>query len=123
MLVIRDLQLSALRQEARRRFVDRAVARMTADHPDACRDLGEPGLRGLVEHAIDLGGRHGIVTEGGVLALLRLMIQYGAAFERSPDRAWAMGVLAHARLPGPVKVDMLCQRLAARARGRVVVEI
>ncbi|MBA3550457.1 MAG: hypothetical protein H0T76_28615 [Nannocystis sp.] len=121
MLIIRDAQMGIFQRNARREFEDRLIAVVAIDYPTRYEALQEPGTRELVGRAIDLGATCGVVTKGGVTALAGLMIQYGEAFERSPDRAWAQGILTHPTLPEQLKMDMLLQRMAGRTQGRVVV--
>ena len=72
-------------------------------YPSTVEDLGERGVEQFVRRAITFGAAHGIDTVAGVTALLSLLVQNREAFERSPDRAWAIQVLQHATLPGMLK--------------------
>jgi len=121
MLTLRRPQISAFGDEARRELEDRIVGVVASDYPSAYAELGEEGTRQLVDRAIELGAAHRVVTEGGVAALAILMVQYGEAFERSPDAEWARGLLEHPTLPEPLKLDLLLQRMAGRSQGRVIV--
>jgi hypothetical protein len=121
MLQLRKEQIRAIHGDALREFEDRVIAIVAVDYPAVHAELGEDGTRRLVDHAIDFGATHRVVTEGGVTALVMLMIQYGEAFERSPDAGWAQGLLEHPTLPEPLKIDLLLQRMAGRSQGRVVV--
>jgi hypothetical protein len=113
--------MAVFQQQARRAFVERLVEVVATDYPGSYERLGDAGTRDLAERAIAAGKRYGIETEGGVVILLGLMVQYGESLERSPDREWAESVLRHPVLPGAVKIDQLVERLAGRSRGRVVV--
>lgn len=121
MLRIRDEQLDVLKHDAVTGFVHRMAEFVMHDYPSIAQALGERGLEQLVRRAISLGAGHGIDTEAGVTAWLSLLVQYGEDLERSPDRAWAMKVLAHATLPASLKVEMLVERLGQRSQGRIVV--
>lgn len=122
MLTIRDSQLFALREARRRDFVDRLIPRMAAEYPTAHASLQDAGIRKIIERALSTGEVYGIVTEGGVTSVAGLMIQYGETFERSPDREWARQTLADARSHESLRMDLLVERMASRARGRVIVE-
>jgi hypothetical protein len=121
MLTLRWPQVAAFGQEARRELEDRIVRTVASDYPSAHASLGEVGVRELVARAIELGARHRVVTEGGVAMLCLLMVQFGVAFERSPDAAWARGLLEHPTLPESLKIELLLRRMVGRSQGRVVV--
>jgi hypothetical protein len=120
MLVIRAAQLDVWRQSSVDAFTARAVQRLASVYPDAYAKLGDDGARALVARAIDTGARHGIDTEGGVSALVDLMVQVGERFERSPHAEWARKILAHPKLPGELKIQALVGRIAAATQGRIV---
>jgi hypothetical protein len=121
-LIIRKEQVAVLDRDALRPAEDRVVAFVAAEYPNQRAAMGEEGTRCFAERAAEFGKAHGIDTVGGIVVLAGLMIQYGEAFERSPDRGWAGELLADATLPGQLKVEMLLERMAGRSRGRVVVE-
>lgn len=120
MLVIRESQMESFRQLSLRRFEDQMVGALPADYPQKLQPMSEAALRELVRKGIRFAHDHGIDDEGGVAAILGLVVQFGEAFESSPDRGWAMQVLGHESAPGPLKVELLVGRMAARAEGRVV---
>jgi hypothetical protein len=121
MLILRRPQVDAFGLEARRELEDRIVRIVARDYPQAYAELGDAGARQLAVRAIEVGAEHRVVTEGGVTVLAILMVQYGEGFERSPDAAWARGLLEHRTLPETLKIDMLLRRMAGRSQGRVVV--
>ena len=53
--------------------------------------------------------------------LLQLVVAFGRNFELSPDRGWALEMLAHPTLPPSLKTGMLRERMMNRSQGRVVV--
>ena len=120
MIVLREQQLDSLRQAALTRFEDQLLRSLAADYPQKIPAMGEAAVRELVRNGIAFATSHGILAEGGVAAVIGLIVQYGDGFELSPDRAWAMQVLSHPTAPGPLKVDLLLERMAARTQGRVV---
>lgn len=121
MLVLRRPQVDVFGQDPRRELADRIAHVVASEYPSVHAGLGEDGVRRLVDRAIELGAAHRVVTEGGVSVLAILMVQYGEAFERSPDAKWARGLLEHPTLPEALKLDLLLQRMAGRSQGRVVV--
>jgi hypothetical protein len=122
MLKIRREQLGVLRGDDLRELEDAIVQTIASDYPARYGELGEEGTRELARHAIACGEAHRIVGQGAVTALAVLMVQYGEGFERSPDRAWALGLLEHPTLPQSLKLDLLLQRMAGRSQGRIIVQ-
>ena len=120
MLVVRDHQLDVLRQALLLRFENTVVQSLTAEYPQKIPAMGEPAVRELIRKGLAFANAYGIVSEGGVIAVIGLIVQFGEGFEYSPDRAWAMKVLSHPTAPGPLKVELLVTRMAGRAEGRVV---
>lgn len=99
------------------------VAHLAVHYPQDHAQLGDEGLRRHVGVAIDTGGRHRILGEGSVATLAELMLEFGEAFERSPDQAWVRTILEHPRLPAALKVQVVAERLRARSGGRRIVKI
>ena len=123
MLTIRDSQFHIFHERSRRDFIGtRLIPMLIGEYPAAADRLGESGVRKIAEYAFDTAVSSGISSEGGVISIAGLMMQYGLAFERSPDRGWAQRTLADTRLPEAIKLELLISKLAAAAKGRVVVE-
>jgi hypothetical protein len=122
MLKIRPEQIHALGLSRQEEFVGLVVKRMETDYPGPCSSLGQPEVRRIVTAAIAKGESCGIDTEGAVGVLAELMLLYGDDFERSPDRAWAMKILAHSEMPGQLKVRLLRDRMDSRSQGRIIVQ-
>ncbi len=120
MLVVRDRQVELMRESMLLRFEDTMLESLTAEYPQKIPGMGTPAVRELIRKGIAFANAHGIVSEGGVSAVVGLIVQFGEGFENSPDRSWAMRVLTHPTAPGPLKVELLISRLAGRAEGRVV---
>lgn len=121
MLTIRDPQFEPFRQRSLASFLDRMVAMVARDFAPAHAALGAGEVRALVERTVAWGAEHGVLTEGGVAVLVALRVQYGEGFERSPDRAWALAVLADVGRSEADRVEAVLARMAGRAGGRVVV--
>lgn len=123
MLTIRIPQLVVLGGDELLEYTERLLVHLRAHYPDDHARLGDEGLRQHVRAAIDAGARHRILGEGSVATLAELMLEFGDALERSPDQAWARGILEHPRLPGALKVQVIAERLRARTGGRRIVKI
>jgi hypothetical protein len=104
-------------------YTERLLAHLAVHYPEDHARLGDEGLRRHVGVAIDTGARHRILGEGSVATLAELMLEFGDAFERSPDQAWARTILEHPRLPAPLKVQVVAERMRARSGGRKIVKV
>lgn len=123
MLTIRIPQLITLGGDELTEYTERLHAHLAAHYPSDHARLGDEGLRRHVAVAIDTGARHRILGEGSVVTLAELLLEFGETLERSPDQAWARSILEHPRLPGPLKVQVIAERLRARTGGRRIVKI
>ena len=95
---------------------------VAADYPDRFRDVGDAGIRQLINRAIETGRQYGIETEGAVAVLIQLMIYFGERFELSPDRDWAFEMLAHPVAPPTLRISLVRDRMLARSQGRMVTQ-
>lgn len=105
MLVIRNLQVDALRTELLRRLEDRLVEHALHYFPEVCARM-KRGLRGAVEHSVERAFDHGFEGEREVCKYMNLQFRFGRDFDRDPVCAWAVPLL-ESSLPGPPKMDRL----------------
>lgn len=123
MLTIRIPQLLSLGGDELAQYAERLFTHLAAHYPEDHARLGDHGLRRHVRLAIDTGARHQILGEGSVATLAELMLEFGEAFERSPDEAWVRTIFEHPRLPATLKVQVVADRLRARSEGRRIVKL
>jgi hypothetical protein len=123
MLTVRNDQLKILSSLRRVQFVDRLLPHLAADYPSWYEERQDRGAREFVERVIEIGDKQDIRGQWAVSTLVDLMIEFGEAFERSPDRDWAVKILTHRALPDRMKISMLSERLRERTGGRRIVEI
>jgi hypothetical protein len=123
MLTIREEQRQVFRRQRIEDYVQRVSMHIASEYPDDYARLTADGTRGLIHTAIETGAKHGITGEGSVLNLVELMIEFGRQFELSPDRNWALTILAHRDLPGSVKVQVIGERQRERTGGRRIVKL
>jgi hypothetical protein len=119
-LVIRADQMQALGAAAREAFEGKVAARLEALFPESCASLGRPGTLALVRRSAARARALGIVEEAPVATFVELCVEFGEAFEASPDGAKAEGILKDARLPGQIKVILVAECLTAATGGRKV---
>jgi hypothetical protein len=91
MLVIRAAQVSVLERESSRRFDDWLAAELRAFAPSVCDQLGESGLRELVQLGRQRARAHGIEAPEEICKFTGLMIRFGRDFDRL--RPWAQRAL------------------------------
>lgn len=121
MLFIRKEQIDALRRGRIHEFENHAVARIQQQYPEDYATLGEDGILKLISHTMRSGAALGIQNEHALSALMQLYIEFGTGLELAPYRHWALQVLDHPKLPGPIKVNLIRSRLSALTQGRRVV--
>ena len=121
MLVIRNEQLDALRRARILEFETQAVSRIQQDYPEDFANLGEAGALDLVRHTMRSAAELGIHHPQAIQALMQLYIEFGKGLELAPYRLWALQLLEHPTLPGPIKVNLIRGRLSALTQGRRMV--
>jgi len=121
LLVIRNEQLDALRRARVLEFETQTVARIQQEYPEDFGILGEEGALNLVRHAMRSAASLGIHHPQAIQALLQLYIEFGTELELAPYRQWALQLLDHPTLPGPMKVNLIRGRLSALTQGRRMV--
>jgi hypothetical protein len=97
----------ALRGEARREFVERALRILEHSWPHTYRRRGREAMRALVEQAIVTAAAYGIRGRREVLHFVNWMLAFGEDFDRKP---WAQPILINAALDGPTRVSLLLPR-------------
>jgi len=121
MMTIRREQLAALSELATRDFQRHQISYLSSEYPSRARDLGQAGLQAHVEQAMADATQRGILSKGAVAIWIELRLQFGNDLQRSPERKWALKILAHPALPDHVKLDLVRDRLTAHTGGRPVV--
>jgi hypothetical protein len=123
MLKIRDEQMAAFEGDARKRFVERLVARIEANFPEKYGKMGPDGTQKYVEDAIKKAETYQIRTQSAVIMLIELMLNFGDNFELSPDRQWAQNMMKHPTLTDDVKLTAMRDRMTARSGGRRIIVV
>lgn len=119
MLVIRDEQMGVFRREASARFEERMAAHLVATFPTRYQSMPERDIREFIRRGVKNGDRCEVKTEDAVEILLEMMTTFGEEFERSPDPSWIHEILAHPKLPGSLKVELIQDRFGDLIRGGV----
>lgn len=121
MLIIREAQMSVLRETAVGRFRARMLAYLKRRHPQAAERLGDDGLVGLLDRGLARAHSHGIESTGAVGILIEWLLRFGEGFEGSGDPAWMNAMLSRHDLPASVRIESIIRHLNAKTGGRVVV--
>ena len=88
MLVIRKQQQQVFREQARQRFVDRAVVHVTRLFPEQTVDADADQLRGRISESLDRAAGFGITATQQALLFVDLEFGLGPRFWQQPEHAW-----------------------------------
>ena len=121
MLTIRDAQMRVLALDREDEFEDLMLSRIEAEFPERFRDFTPDEMRAFLRRADAAAFHLGAVMPDARAAFAELLLEYGEAFERAPERQRIHKILHHPSLPGDVKVFALRDRIAAQTSGRRLV--
>ncbi len=106
MLTLRPDQYQALGQVSLDAFVAEMERHLRQRFPQACADLGEPGLRALIHDGIDRGAGYGITDTSDLRRWLEYLVRFGRDFGLHAN-SWARPHLMDKALDGTGKMDAL----------------
>ncbi len=111
MLVIRDQQMQAFVQNAKRQFEAETVRHISGFAPGQFEILGEKTIRQIVSSGIERAETYGFTNRGPVRFYIELMFMFGSDFDTDPQYAWAAEVLCGSDTAGQMtRADQLHQR-------------
>ena len=113
-LTIRNEQLQALFFGMADPFRRLAVAKLNAEHPERCAALGERGVAGAIELALDKAWTYGFEDDDDILLYLDVMFRVGLRFDEDPRHSWAREILRDARYAPETRVDLVSMRFASQ---------
>jgi hypothetical protein len=116
MLVIRKAQMDALNAYVVESFENEVAAQLAARFPERSAQMGEAGVRELIQAGIRKSLSYGVQAQDDVARVIELMVEFGEEFDKRPDLAWPCEALRDRVLTGDAKVSLLMSRLAARRR-------
>jgi hypothetical protein len=102
MLVIRDEQMQAFAQNAKRQFESEMVRHISGFAPGRFEALGEKAVREMVSLGIERAEKYGFSNRGPARFYIELMFLLGSDFDTDPQYAWAAEVLG-----GPDPADQM----------------
>jgi hypothetical protein len=109
--VISDAQMQAFSDQQRKRFADEMVVYFRQEYPKESANLGEEGLRELIDEGIETAKGYHIVLEPEVADYLELMVAVAPDFDTSSKTPWAQGILTDDTLTGPEKIERVWEHL------------
>ena len=111
MLVIRDQQMQAFVQYAKRQFEAETVRHISEFAPGQFEILGEKTVRQVVSLGIERAEKYGLTNRGPVRFYIELMFMFGSGFDTDPQYPWAAEVLCGSDPAGQMtRADQLHQR-------------
>jgi hypothetical protein len=93
MLVIRDQQMQAFAQNAKRQFEAETVRHISEFAPRQFEILGEKTIRQIVSLGVERAEKYGFTNRGPVRFYTELMFMFGSDFDTDLQYAWAAELL------------------------------
>jgi hypothetical protein len=119
MLILRQQQIDALKDEALKDFENRMVAHLTRFFPNETFRLGGVGMHETVLYGIGRAGSYGIVGERDICKYIDIMVLFGRDFDRDPDLPWASEILEdHSITEAGVRIDRLTKAAIEESQKR-----
>lgn len=98
---VRTEQFQALGEASRRDFEDRMVRHAARLFPEACRTLGEEGVRGLIRHGGARAAVYHLTREADLCKFIELMFAFGRDFDQIPKLPWVSATLLDESIADP----------------------
>jgi hypothetical protein len=109
-LIIRNEQIRALEETARKSFEDRMVEYLSRQLPDVCGIMDETTVRESIQKGIEHAGRYGIRSEYDVARYIELRHRFSQDFETVFDAPWAKEILENPDMDSHPKMNELWER-------------
>src|ERR1041385_3846795 len=101
MLKVSNELMDAFSRAAVDVFEDRMVERLRRLFAEECLELGEEGVREMIQHGIARAQGYGIVRQHDVMLYLNLVMVLGRNFDQDPLLSWGRAILTDGKLPEP----------------------
>lgn len=111
MLVIRNEQFVPFSGQSVDRYTIKAEEHLRKNFPSQCEQLGDEGVRGLVQESMIECEGYGLTTEFQMLHFLNFHMILGREFLAEPETA---AILQDEKLDGRAKIDRLDNRAIER---------
>ena len=111
MLRIRKEQMDLLDAHMMRKYEQRVVQKIKRTFPKWYEQEGEEKTRLLVQAGVRKAEGYGITEDDDVERFILLLVPYGLAFEKKPERLECRAILEDQDLPADAKVAMVREEL------------
>jgi hypothetical protein len=107
MIKIYKSQLDAFASISLRNFEGRMVKHLQCVFRDECEQIGETGIRKIIQHGMERSQHYGIVLEYDICLYLHVMLVLGEHFDEEPKFTWARAVLDDNERGASSRIDHL----------------
>src|SRR4051812_32188106 len=111
MLIIRDNQMDAMRQEAVKGFERRMVQHLNEFFPRECRRAGDERVRAAISQGIARAAKYAITSEIDVARYIDLSVVLGLDFDAGKRHPWAAEILKNSNLKPGAKLQLIFDRV------------
>lgn len=121
MLTIRQQQLDSLRQIPLGSFEDQLLPLLQRSFPRIANQLGEHGIRSVIQHGIDRASKYGIVRQKDVGRYIAVMMMLGPSFDQRITSGAISAALRDPRLrDSKARTDALCNAVLFALKRRTL---
>jgi hypothetical protein len=110
---ITDAHLQAFAQQQNQRFADEMIAYFRQHYPRQSAELGEDGLRKLIDEGVEKAKTYYIYREVDAARYLQFMVAIRRDFDDCRALPWAHEILTSERLLAPDKLEQIARRWTA----------
>ena len=115
MLIIRAEQIDVFHAHEMRKFEDRVLAHVREAFPREYQEMGEGGLRDLLQEAIERASKYELESERDITLFMDLMLALGPDFDNTSTSPWVSEILSDEFYPSPSdRIDRLYEMVLSR---------
>ena len=107
MLHFREAQKELFRQMQEGVFVVELAERLRRFWPQACKELGDEGVRRRIASGMERSRQYDMVTSFNISRYVYCMMELGDDFDTDPDCAFAGEILRNERFDPTSRMDLL----------------
>lgn len=108
MLLIRNEQITVLKQYMVKQFEKRMILYLKEYHSEKCRKLADKKIQKTVRYGINRARRYGITVEKDMSRYINMMFVFGPDFDKDSNLPWVRQILDKKEYKnGSVKMDAL----------------
>jgi hypothetical protein len=111
MFVVRNLQVEAMLEPMRRRFVEGTRAWLRGKYARKLETVKDDDLRTLIRKGIGRAMGYGIDTEASMSLFIELVVAVGLEFDSAPEAQWLKAFLENPKVPAQEKAQYVHRQL------------